>query len=222
MSTASQLKLYQDHSPDTHREAQGEYRQAFSVLNDYIRHTDFKRILNRIVTVQAERELRGISVISQHEGEGKSFFVSALALAYTRYLYSRVLIVETIRQTKSRSLYLECLFGEPLADSEPGYIDLVSTESFNDGDFDMADFQIGAYLKKAQQSYDLVLLDTCSLDNRDRDNLDPMIVSSYVDGAILLTSPKSRDSMKIKGTCKQLEEFGVHLLGTVFNPGAGK
>ncbi|MCB0333762.1 MAG: hypothetical protein KDD55_09710 [Bdellovibrionales bacterium] len=194
------------------------------VLLDYIRRTEFKRMLNRIVMAQAEEGFRSISVLSEYPEEGRSFFISALALAYTRYLHSRVLIVETIEQTKNRSLFLQSVVGEHLPESEnphfeddPGYIDLLTTRSLGEGEYDTADFQIGKYLQKLEGRYDLVLVDTCPLSEVNARSIDPYIIARHTEAAVLITSPQSMKRSIVSPIVEQVKRMGVRLLGTVYN-----
>ncbi|MCB0352887.1 MAG: hypothetical protein KDD64_05155 [Bdellovibrionales bacterium] len=193
-------------------------------LSAYIRKPGFKRLFNQIVTEQANTGFESLCVISQFSGEGKSFLVSALALAYTKFLQSRVLIVETIQQTTARSLYLESVLGEHLPElsalhggSEPGYIDLLTTSGSEEGTFDTADFHIGEYIANVKSRYDVVLVDTCALGDSDENNLDPFIVARHSDRALLLFSPISAGLVEIQESKKELERCGVSLLGAVYN-----
>lgn len=208
----------------SHPAGGGEYpEEALRILKGYIRQTEFKRMLNRIVTAQSDLGFRSVSVLSPCQGDGKTFFVSALALAYTCYLQSRVLIIETIRQTKNRSLYIDCILGEhglnstDGAGNEPGYIDLVTTECFEKGDFDHADFHIGSYIQRVGERYDLVLVDTCALESAGEELIDPVVVAKHTDTSIVLSSDNPRKRKHLDASLVKLEKDEVSLLGIVRN-----
>ncbi|MCB0321827.1 MAG: hypothetical protein KDD60_12955, partial [Bdellovibrionales bacterium] len=104
-------------------------------LKSYISQPDFKLILNNLVRVQSQAKFRSLAVVGEGDPSERGFFVCALALGYTCYLQSRVLIVETIEQPSQRSLFLECILGEHSPEGtfrkgiEPGHIDLLTTEN---------------------------------------------------------------------------------------------
>src|SRR5690242_2502539 len=82
-----------------------------NALLDYVRYTEFKRLLNQIINAQKRDGFKTLAVLSEHPQEGKTFFVSTLALGFATLLGKRVLIVDTISQTRNRSLYLDRIFG---------------------------------------------------------------------------------------------------------------
>lgn len=213
--------MQQSEHPSTYMEPPAE-----SVLERYIRETSFKRIFNQVISAQARLGFKSIGVLSQYEGEGKSFFVSALALAYTRFLRSRVLIVETVHQTRDHALSLSHLIAPytssgVLAGSNQGCIDLVSTESLRTGEFDTSDFQLGGYIRQVGSDYDVVIIDTCSLDTDEPTTVDPLIVGRAADQNILITSSRSHTTEHLRAALRLLEKYGLRLLGSIYNGGGG-
>lgn len=199
------------------------------LLLDYIRQTGFKRILNQIVSAQVTQGFKTLSVLSYYPGEGRTFLVSALAVGYARYLDTRVLILDTINQTRQRSLYLEPLLGRYQSDTyrklrnrEPGSVELLSTKSIEQGVSESSDFQLGSYLNEIKDQYDIILLDTCPLGSVTTENLDPIILAQYTDTSIFLTSPRSLNRDCLSQVEEELEHYGVNLLGTVYNSGNSK
>lgn len=192
------------------------------VLAEYVRRTEFKRILNQIVALQLDEKAKSLAILSYFPGEGKTFFVAALALAYVKFLNGRVLIVDTTNQTSKRSLFLECILNESgqsakLPGTTSGRIDLITGANFEQKDNDCADFHIGPYVDQIKQDYDLVLLDTCAVAKADCNNMDPLIVARFVDAALLVTSPRSLQHEILTRMRKITERYEIRLVGSIFN-----
>src|SRR5262249_44057334 len=81
-------------------------QDAREVLSDYIRDPRFKRLFDQVASAQARGCLKSLAVLSGYPGEGKTFLVSVLALGYATFLRRRVLILDTISQTRNESFYL--------------------------------------------------------------------------------------------------------------------
>lgn len=213
------------------------------LLDDYISQPGFKRTLGRIAATQAESGFRSLAILSERSGEGKTLFVSALALGYVLYLRKRVLIMDTVHQTADESFYFQSLLqfddrpestprrGPLSAEAARGCLDLLTTRAINlqiHGTIggretarrtrhDASDFMIGEFLKRQYANYDLVLIDTCAMRDVGRDNLDPIVLATQTDRVIVLMSRRSMDA----GTAQRLRELGqdirIRLLGAMIN-----
>jgi len=214
-----------DQLPDIHPS------RLVSPLLQYTQYSEFKRILDRIATQLAQSQQKSVAVISELPGEGKTFFVSALALGYSTLLNKRVLIINTIDFAKSRALDLETLYKAPVRAipsiaqpdrPQPNWriIDIISphTDEYPDSG-ESADFQIAQYIAAARGSYDLILADTCALSTTNRKNVDPVIIARHADTSILITSPSSKNKQTIQRTRARVDQWGIKVMGTVYNPG---
>lgn len=217
---------------------------AREVFFDYIRHPAYKRLLNQVVAAQDKQNVRSVAVLSEFPGEGKTFFVSVLALGFATFLRKRVLIMDTISQTRNESFYMGTILGHEASDVEgmpgrgrPGAIDLITTRNlrrqirvhtetleFEEGEgdddvYDTADFQIGPFITALAPSYDLILLDTCALSEVTKDNIDPIILAQQADASIVVTSRESLDRQILNKISNDLKRSSIRLLGTIFNAG---
>ena len=195
------------------------------VLTEYIRQTAFKRILHQFMKQVSAAESKSVSVLSAYPGEGKTFFVSVLALGLAQFLGQKVLIVDSVAQTKGKSLYFQGLLGEVLPDmprdgNERGVIELLSTDSGTSDTNDTADFQLAKYFTGITGEYDLMLVDTCSIFAAESSNLDPLILAGNTDASLLVTSPRSLIPETAQSLADELGQFDVNLIGSVFNEGA--
>ncbi|MCB0328956.1 MAG: hypothetical protein KDD70_04815 [Bdellovibrionales bacterium] len=209
--------------------------EKLEYLKSYIREPQFKVLLNNIVRTQAALNFRSLAVLTRQDEQEQSFFICALALAYTCYLQSRVLIVETREQPTDRSLLFNCILGQHASCApssknearenllgESGYIDLLSTESFFEGERDLADFQLGEHIRRCQEDYDLVLVDTACLEQHNENTVHPLIVSRYIDQSILLIGEGERDSLQLQPIVERIQRAEVPLLGIVEGAAASR
>lgn len=193
-------------------------------VSDYIRFPQFKRILNQIATHQAATGAKSIAVMSCESGEGKSFFCSALGLAYARFLDSQVLIIDSNREETLRSPYLAIIRGDYSSQvqnrdlhSESAFVDLTSVSEIDREYHENSDFYFSPYINSVKSNYDLVLVDTCATSDVMANAVDPMIIASQVDGVILINSPISLDKKRMEKFNRELKKNGASVIGTVFN-----
>lgn len=215
-----------------------EVAQTRSPIFDFIRYSEFKRLLGQINSTADRAGMKTFAVISELPGEGKTFFVSALALGWASLMNKRVLIVNTIDQTADQGLVFEALYRGKVGGPHPGRanqgysnppavpspyraIDLISTRPQGGGiSHESTDFQIGEYINSIRNDYDIILFDTCAMSRTNRNNIDPVVIACSADSAILLNSPASLQKGVLATTQERLKHWGVNLLGNVFNQGA--
>ncbi|HUP58603.1 MAG TPA: hypothetical protein VM598_14185 [Bdellovibrionota bacterium] len=199
-----------------------------SPLFEYIRYTEFKRLLGQITATLDAGKLKTVAVLSEHPGEGKTFFVSALALGYSVLLNKRVLIVNTTSQPTNRELLHRNVFQkEAETMSQPGQIvpvsrtiDLLSPFHDEEGRVEeSSDFQMGQYIRSVQDTYDLVIFDTCAMSASNADHMDPIIIARQVDTSILLFSDRSLSREALPSIRDKLAQWSVRLMGMVYNTG---
>lgn len=232
----------------TQSEARAEAEKIESEIRnplfEYVRYTEFKRLLGQITLIMDGEGFNSITVVSELPEEGRTFFVSAVALGYSLLLDRRVLVVNTASQSQYRSLMHERIFqfgkvgqgfsGPPsppdagsvgsLLRPRPG-IELISPFAGGENQVPVSsDFQLGRYIESLKESYDLVLFDTCALNANNKNNMDPVVIARQSDTAILLTSWKSMDRALLSRTQERLRHWNIRLMGTIFNTGvrAGK
>jgi hypothetical protein len=194
-------------------------------LDDYIKFPQFKRLVNRIASHQAATGVKSLAIMSYEQGEGKSFFCSALALAYSRYLDSQVMVIDSNRDENLRSPFIavvkgdySCQVPDQELHSEASFIDLASVSEIERDYHENSDFYFSPYIKSIGNNYDLILVDTCANSNVSKNSVDPMIISSQVDGVIVINSPLSLEKKCLEGFAKDLKTSGANVIGTIYNP----
>lgn len=198
---------------------------------DYIRYSEFKRLLGRIASIVDREKVQILSVLSAYPQEGKTFFVAAAALGYAVLLHKKVLIVNTALKMSAHSENIRKIYEEQLqfapiysAGSTPRphrMIDLMSPQLPTDEDAGAGtvDFQIGAYLNTFKSHYDVILIDTCALTSTEGRIIDPIVIAGQADASIFLTSDRSMNHASIKEVKELLSQWQVKTLGSIHNGG---
>lgn len=193
-----------------------------STLRNYIRNPRFKRIVNQIATHQAATGTKSISILSYERNEGKSLFCAAIALAYSTFLNSQVLVIDSNKET---SPFLDSITGDYSNQvsnrenhPEKSFVDLVSAEEIEREYSHNSDFYFAPYIKSVAERYDLILIDTCALTEANEEKIDPMVLASQVDAVIVVNSVLSSNKKSIEKFAREIKTCGAQLIGTVFNP----
>lgn len=101
-------------NPDHHPTQPGKHQEEYlpsalsfeaDAMSGYLRLPEIKRLVHRIASTQNEDPYKSLVILSEYPGEGRSFLVSLLALAYASILKSRVLILDTVSQTRESSFH---------------------------------------------------------------------------------------------------------------------
>lgn len=216
--------------------------KARNELLNYIRKSECKRLINRIMVAQKEQSIKSIVVLSQFPTEGKTLFISALAIGYLTLLKRRILIMDTVSQSRDDSFYCHGVVESGPDNRELGCIDIITTrtpESLPElpssdvyteknsapvpyaapAPYDCADFAIKPFVDSVSQKYDLILLDTCALSEVNEDCFDPLILAQHSDAAILMASPLSIQKDTFKDFAKEVKKYRINPLGVVLNSG---
>jgi hypothetical protein len=194
---------------------------------DYIRFSEFKRILLHVSALLDTEKVKTVAILSAYPQEGRTFFISAMAMGYAILLKKRVLIVNTALKIQKDSLNIRTVYDEQLQYA-PVYgdwtnhanrmIDLMSPQMNDEGDVtdaDTVDFQIGAYISTFKHNYDLILIDTCALTSTAGKVIDPVVIAGQADASILLTSEQSMNRESLTEVKALLSQWRVRVLGSI-------
>lgn len=203
---------------------------ANSAFYSYIRCSDFKRLLSQVSSLVENNQVKTLAILSAYPQEGRTFFVSALALGYAVLLKKRVLIVNTALRQRKDSLNIQKIYFDELQHA-PGVrdgqhvraIDLMSPK-MNSNDVsqaDTVDFQIGRYISVYKNNYDLILIDNCALNVHDEKTIDPIVIAGQADASLLVTSEKSLKKGPLEEMKELLTKWRVRVVGTIHNENNG-
>lgn len=214
-------------------------------LQEFIRYSELKQMAYNIAALQQQKMFHSLAVLSFFPQEGKSLFCVALALAYAEASRSKVLIVDTATFHQEGSLVLsQCLNGSQtlvevmsLEDLRKGSSRLIPpAASLNTEKSPFLEAEIVKdrrptvqappendfnLLKKVahdgSKGYGLVLLDTASLNAKNKSNIDPLLVARLSDASVLIVSREFLNSRNVTSQLKMMEDPALHLLGIISN-----
>ncbi|MDM3847714.1 MAG: polysaccharide biosynthesis tyrosine autokinase [Aphanizomenon gracile PMC638.10] len=206
-----------------------EGRQELPVLNNPYSpvSTSFEMLQTNLGFTLSDKELRVILLTSSIPGEGKSFVAANLALAAAAQPGRRVLLVDAdMRRPRQQSIWeihnllglsnvlsgqvhLENAVQEvspqlhilPAGRTPPNPVTLLDSQR-------MADL-----IEEGRHEYDFIIIDTPPLTAV----TDPLIVSKYVDGLLLVVRPGLVEYSAVKSAKSLLEQAKVLTLGMVVN-----
>ena len=226
-----------------------DLQESRDILIDYIRLPQCKRLINRILTAQQEYDIRSLAVLSHFPGEGRTLLVSVIALGFMTWLDKRVLIVDTVNQTREESFFFRNVMGNNSQEGIPispraGCIDLVTSHSLQTKnlllldhrvkaalcsqapamlsarpDQDTSDFRIISFINSVKSFYDLIIMDTCALTDVNENTHDPMILGQHIDATILLISEEALEKHVLGKLINNLKHHRIEPLGVVSNLG---
>jgi Mrp family chromosome partitioning ATPase len=179
-----------------------------------------KHLLDRLLMLQEEDKFTSVAVLSELNDEGKTFVTAALALAYTDRLKKRVLVVDTSTPPPAKA-------GESAPAGQVGQlhelldkVDTVDVITFREWSGlakgqDADEYQLKILL--SQVGYGLILVDTCALMRRNRNNLDPAVIGRQCDAAVLVSAGTEVSDEISDENRKRLITSGVNLVGMIHN-----
>lgn len=190
--------------------------------------TEMRRLYSNIRHHHGRPDMRSFLVTSAHRGEGKSTIASHLALTVARFKGKKSLIVDAdLRRPRLHDIFavprepglLECLEGkiDPLAAVKntpvenlkviPAGARTQSPAHLFEGDI------LSEIFRKIRFYYDIVIVDCAPVIPVS----DPMLISSEVDGVILvLLAGKTPRNVAVRA-CDILRDANANMLGVVVN-----
>jgi Mrp family chromosome partitioning ATPase len=224
----------------------------FDSFDEYLRLPEIKRLVHRIASTQKESPYSSLIVLSEFQGEGRSFLISLIARAYALLLKSRVLIIDTVANNRNFSSHLTTVvrnssqnqnelyhLDDPILRGLSG-VDLVVTKeispaggpaenqsnheppeeaesSYKISPIETAEFLMKQFISALSPSYDLILLDTCPMNNVTSEHFDPLMLARQIDRSLLLLSPRSRNRRIAFKITQRLQQEEIQLMGIVHN-----
>jgi Mrp family chromosome partitioning ATPase len=173
-------------------------------LQNYLAYAEIKNLIQRIESMRGVMGTGSFTVLSELPGEGRSFFSAVLAAGLVGLGSNRrCLVVDASAHFPEPSYLLNQLM-EPL--------ERVDVVRLRDNEAALA-----GILEGAQGRYENVIVDTCALSLRNKNNLDPILLARQTGGALFLNSPLSLGEEKAEIGRRRLAESGIKLHGIVHN-----
>lgn len=197
------------------------YAEIRRIVSDYIHASDFKRFISALDSSMSAQGLSTISLVSQFQGEGKSFLACAIAVSFVGFLGKRVLVVDATRSGDEVN-FLSALVAGFNTDGLPdGALDIISGHGLAGGSAGQTDFRLRRGLERFSGTYDRIIIDTVSIQESEAATIDPIVVAKQSGKGLLVTSPLSLHVESVDAIARELIHHRVPLLGTVYFGGVG-
>ena len=193
-------------------------------LKSFIQYAEVKSLLDRILILQEQEKFQSLAFLSEFDGEGKTFLISAIALAYSERLNKKVLVIDTSSNAMStpapaKELKENYLLTELLEDTTKVELMVMRDWAKLRLSPGIDEYQLNALLKEVGHRYSLVLVDTSSLSRRNKNNFDPIVIARQCDAAILVSGQSRLRDQFAGDHRKRLHDSGIKLLGLIYNQG---
>lgn len=194
------------------------------------RIAEMKRIYS--VIESSINESACILVTSGSQGEGKSTLATGLAIAASKRNDNKVLLVDF----NWHAPILHQYFGVELSDEADAYtnggpidqvirhtsinnLDLLPAlkERFDEDGMDTKHLPSPELLRKAKAEYDVIIVDTAPAFPTNYRMIDPVELSKFSDGVVLVTLTNVTPRQELKRACTAIETAGANIFGIVAN-----
>lgn len=109
----------------------------------YVSTPEFRRLVHQLQSIQEQRNIFSISILSRFAGEGRTFFSAAVAVAYASLLGKRVLVLDTVHEPARGKIPLRSMLSYTAFDRDirpemarpsnnPGSIHLLTVEQIRE------------------------------------------------------------------------------------------
>lgn len=193
---------------------------------------EVKRILWAMEHALMHQFPAAVLVTSAAQGEGKSLFVAALAVAAAQSGKYRVAALDLnwyrptlhrffdVRANHSSQDIVGAEIGGLVCSSGQSSLDLITapTDYADHSEWKGQTFQIpDRLIGQARNAYDLVLIDSTAVFPTNRMMMDPVMLSGVVDGVVMTILSGVTPRQQVKQAQKIMEAAGAKVLGVVGN-----
>lgn len=183
-------------------------------LKNFIQYSEVKLLLDQILVLQEQAHFQSIAIISEFQGEGKSFICAALALVYSERLNKKVLVIDTTVEANAPDLLAELL-------EDTTRVDLISLKTLRGASSTQApdEYELKRLLTEKKPLYSLILVDSASLSKRNKNNYDPVVIARQCDAAILVSGNTKPAEAPAAEHQKKIHDAEIKLIGMIYNQG---
>jgi capsular exopolysaccharide synthesis family protein len=219
-------------APATAQGRSGDIPELKRLLTKAYGYSEINRLREKIVHEMLSRKQKTIMVTSPRDGTGNTFLVVVLGYSAAYFSGLKVLLVDlNMRHPELHipfSLNLENGFTDLLIHSVP-WTNLVKPSGLGEleiitagkTDQDLSFFLnrpiFKELLPKLKEQYDLIILDTSPVLVRNRNNVDPVYLSTESDAVLVLAQGKRTTKEDLRNTVTAIQEGGGEVKGIVFN-----
>ncbi len=194
-------------------------------LRSFIQYAEVKSLIDRILLLQETEKFKSVAFLSEYDGEGKTFLIAALALAYSERLNKKVLVIDTSSNNTAstplpaKDLKENYLLAELLEDTTKVEVMVMRDWAKLRLSPGIDEYQLNALLSENNQNYSMILVDTSSLSRKNKNNFDPLVIARQCDVSVLVSGqPRVREQISTDNR-KRIHDAGIRLLGLIYNQG---
>lgn len=202
-----------------------EFQEGFSeirrIVSEYIHTSEFKRFISALDFSMTSGNQTTLSIMSQFQGEGKSFLTCAIAVSFVGFLGKRVLVVDAAKEGEEINFLSSLIASFAVTDLPEGALDVISGRGLAGGMAGQTDFRLKSGIEHFGASYDRIIIDTVSIEESEAASIDPIVVAKQCGRGLLITSPLSLHIHSTQELARHITRNHVPLLGTVFFGGVG-
>jgi Mrp family chromosome partitioning ATPase len=194
-------------------------------LRRFVQFVEMKSLLDRVLQLQEQAKFHTLALLSEFDGEGKTFITAALARAYTERLHRKVLIVDASTPqpahapVPAKNRRGADLLGSLLDDAED--IDIIGLREWSGSQpgAKVDEYKIQALFAQMASRYSLVFVDTSSLSRRNLNNFDPALIARQCDAALLISSRSEIVQNISEEHRRRIQGQNIRLIGMIHNQG---
>lgn len=183
--------------PEQSTPAAPETTLYFQELEENTVTPSFIQVFNQILHSQATHQFHSMTVINDSLAEDSSRFIHCVAVAYARWLHSRILIIQTSHAlqgrnalTPDRSRLTNFNINTQRLSYPNGLIDIIPPSALGYRHGQPNVFMLSALLHQWQQQYDLILVDTNALSS-ETSPIDSVLAAAQTEASFVLVSSNS-------------------------------
>ncbi len=197
-------------------------------LKEFIHYSEFKRILDKVVTHHLEHKTKSIAILSELPGEGKTLFTAALAAGLSELLKIKILVVNTQtfqapnHMSLEHALEIDELFSgtkKPIQKTLLVNTDVLPASSLQEAKTGLTEYKIGEIIEKYTKVYGLLIFDTSALSARNKNNIDPWVIARHVDTNLLVVGRHTIRKNLSPHFYERKSTNNLKIAGLIFNEG---
>ncbi len=190
-------------------------------------YSEFKRIFDQVSDLQQANNFKSMTLLSLLEGEGKTLMTALMGYAFAEFLNKKILIVDAHGYSSESGLNLSEILevDEINQKSESVYgtfnlnIDYLNLNQHIKSKAATSEFDLRELLNGVGSGYGVVLVDTVATKIKNRNNFDPLVISSRTDGAFLIVSDRGLADGSFTGFVSDLQKSKTKVFGMMVNEG---
>jgi Mrp family chromosome partitioning ATPase len=195
-------------------------------LQNFIQYSEIKSLLDRIIHLQETEKFQSLAVLSELDGEGKTFITAVLAHAYTERVKKKALVVDASNSGSGSAVPVQAASrqrGDLLSEllEESALVDVISLRDWGGAKTDADEYQLKTLFAQTASKYGLILVDTSALSRRNRNNFDPFVIARQCEASVLLSARSDVPQDISVENRKRIFDSKIKLIGMIFNHGEG-